>query len=79
VGSNSGQSVTDQSNSIKRKRYRRAYVNIRVREETLLAAKNFKKLQMCRAVVVVAHAFNFSTREVEAGRFLSSRPAWSTK
>jgi hypothetical protein len=28
---------------------------------------------------VVAHAFNPSTREVEAGRFLSSRPAWSTK
>jgi hypothetical protein len=28
---------------------------------------------------VVAHAFNPSTREAEAGRFLSSRPAWSTK
>jgi hypothetical protein len=28
---------------------------------------------------VVAHAFNPSTREVEAGRFLSSRPAWCTK
>ena len=28
---------------------------------------------------VVAHAFNPSTREVEAGGFLSSRPAWSTK
>jgi hypothetical protein len=27
---------------------------------------------------VVAHAFNPST-EAEAGRFLSSRPAWSTK
>ena len=27
----------------------------------------------------VAHAFNPSTREAEAGRFLSSRPAWSTK
>jgi hypothetical protein len=27
---------------------------------------------------VVAHAFNPSTREAEAGRFLSSRPAWST-
>jgi hypothetical protein len=25
------------------------------------------------------HAFNPSTREAEAGRFLSSRPAWSTK
>jgi hypothetical protein len=30
---------------------------------------------------VVAHAFNPSTweAEAEAGRFLSSRPAWSTK
>jgi hypothetical protein len=27
----------------------------------------------------VAHAFNPSTYEAEAGRFLSSRPAWSTK
>jgi hypothetical protein len=30
-------------------------------------------------VVVVAHAFNPSTWEAEAGRFLSLRPAWSTK
>ena len=28
---------------------------------------------------VVAHAFNPSTWEAEAGRFLSSKPAWSTK
>jgi hypothetical protein len=28
---------------------------------------------------VVVHAFNPSTREAEAGRFLSSRPAWSTE
>jgi hypothetical protein len=27
---------------------------------------------------VVAQAFNPSTREAEAGGFLSSRPAWST-
>jgi hypothetical protein len=27
----------------------------------------------------VAHAFNPSTWEAEAGKFLSSRPAWSTK
>jgi hypothetical protein len=29
--------------------------------------------------LVVAHAFNPSTWEAEAGGFLSSRPAWSTK
>jgi hypothetical protein len=28
---------------------------------------------------VVAHAFDPSTQEAEAGGFLSSRPAWSTK
>ena len=28
---------------------------------------------------MVTHAFNPSTQEAEAGRFLSSRPAWSTK
>jgi hypothetical protein len=28
---------------------------------------------------MVVHAFNSSTREAEAGGFLSSRPAWSTK
>jgi hypothetical protein len=28
---------------------------------------------------VLAHAFNPSTQEAEAGGFLSSRPAWSTK
>jgi hypothetical protein len=28
---------------------------------------------------VVAHAFNPSTGEAEAGGFLSSRPAWSSK
>ena len=28
---------------------------------------------------VVAHAFNPTTWEAEAGRFLSSRPAWSTE
>jgi hypothetical protein len=28
---------------------------------------------------VVAHAFNPSTWEAEAGEFMSSRPAWSTE
>jgi hypothetical protein len=29
--------------------------------------------------VVAAHAFNPSTREAEVGKFLSSRPAWTTE
>jgi hypothetical protein len=33
---------------------------------------------MCRtSQAVVADTFNLSTWEVEAGRFLSSKPAWS--
>jgi major histocompatibility complex class I len=36
-----------------------------------------KNTQLCRAVV--AHAFNPGTWEAEAGRFLSSRPDWSTE
>jgi hypothetical protein len=35
------------------------------------------KRKRCQAVVV--HAFNPSTSEAETGRFLSSRPAWSTE
>jgi hypothetical protein len=37
----------------------------------------FKKDLFGRAVV--AHTFNPSTQEAEAGGFLSSRPAWSTE
>ena len=33
----------------------------------------------CLSWAVVAHAFNLSTWEAEAGRFLSFRPAWSTE
>jgi hypothetical protein len=43
--------------------------------ETIQTKNNNKNLQPG----VVAHAFNPSTREAEAGGFLSSRPAWSTK
>ena len=42
-----------------------------------------KKKQDKTKLGMVAHAFNPSTREAEAeaeaGEFLSSRPAWSTK
>jgi hypothetical protein len=39
--------------------------------------KSLKKKKISGAVV--AHAFNPSTWEAEAGRYLSSRPAWSTE
>jgi hypothetical protein len=39
--------------------------------------KQNTKTKQSRAVVL--HAFDPSTWEAEAGRFLSSKPAWSTK
>jgi major histocompatibility complex class I len=36
-------------------------------------------MKMKAQLGVVAHAFNPSTREAEAGGFLSLKPAWSTK
>jgi hypothetical protein len=38
-----------------------------------------KKKENASMPAVVVHAFNPSTWEAEAGGFLSSRPAWSTK
>jgi hypothetical protein len=38
----------------------------------------FSRKCLIRQAVVV-HAFNLSTWEVEAGRFLSLRPGWSTE
>jgi hypothetical protein len=46
-------------------------------EVLILALKKKKKKKVSKAVV--AHAFSSSTWEAEAGRFLSSRPAWSTE
>jgi hypothetical protein len=36
-------------------------------------------IEVRQGQAVVAHAFNPSTWETEAGGFLSSRPAWSTE
>jgi hypothetical protein len=38
-----------------------------------------KRKKMVKEPGMVAHAFNPSTWEAEAGGFLSSRPAWSTE
>jgi hypothetical protein len=38
-----------------------------------------RKRERKREPGMVAHTFNPSTQEAEAGGFLSSRPAWSTK
>jgi hypothetical protein len=42
-------------------------------------SRHFIECPKCKKPGVVAHAFNPSTREAEAGGFLSSRPAWSTE
>jgi hypothetical protein len=41
--------------------------------------QTLESLELVRSRAVVAHAFNPSTREAEAGGFLSLRPAWSTE
>jgi major histocompatibility complex class I len=41
--------------------------------------KDFLEFNENEWLGVVVHAFNPSTQEAEAGGFLSSRPAWSTK
>ena len=43
-----------------------------------LGVKQIDKQEMPLTPGVVAHAFNPSTWEAEAGGFLSSKPSWST-
>jgi hypothetical protein len=38
-----------------------------------------KKKERKKELSMVVHAFNPSSREAEAGRFLNSKLAWSTK
>jgi hypothetical protein len=44
-----------------------------------ICSQKKNKKQKQKQPGVVAHAFNPSTWETEAGGFLSSRPAWSTE
>jgi hypothetical protein len=46
---------------------------------TMIQLTNLMKLKKEGQPPVVAHAFNPSTWEAEAGRFLSLKPAWSTE
>jgi hypothetical protein len=50
-------------------------------KKTKKKKKNKKPMFLRQSLTmgVVAHAFNPSTREAEAGKFLSLKPAWSTK
>jgi hypothetical protein len=47
--------------------------------ETLFRKKKTKTRTNKKSWAVVAHTFNPSTWEAEAGGFLSSRPAWCTE
>jgi hypothetical protein len=51
----------------------------REREREREKKKKKKKEEEEEEEGMVAHAFNPSTWEAEAGGFLSSRPAWSTE
>jgi hypothetical protein len=48
-------------------------------EDSYSVLTYIKERRKKKKLGVVAQAFNPSTREAEAGRFLSLRPAWSTK
>jgi hypothetical protein len=64
-------------------RSRRYYVTMCTQSNSEYRLKYKKKKKSLKARLaepgMVVHAFNPSTREAEAGEFLSSRPAWSTE
>jgi hypothetical protein len=51
---------------------------LRLRDRTR-STETFQQQKSILSRAVVAHSFNPSTWETEAGGFLSSRPGWSTR
>jgi hypothetical protein len=54
-------------------------LNFISRKPCVTYCKEINNLKRQKEPGVVAHIFNPSTWEAEAGGFLSSRPAWSTE
>jgi hypothetical protein len=47
--------------------------------QRLVTFRHSRYIPKASVLALVAHTFNTHTLEAEAGRSLSSRPAWSTK
>jgi hypothetical protein len=63
---------------------KRKVSEVHVADKSIIFHRNIKqssflKKEFSGRAVVVAHTFDPSTREAEAGGFLSSRPAWATE
>jgi hypothetical protein len=54
-------------------------IHLKIRKLRLREVRDHNSKKINAEPGVVAHPFNPSTREAEAGGFLNSRPAWSTK
>jgi major histocompatibility complex class I len=50
-----------------------------LRKIKIIIKRKRKRKRKAEWLGMVVHTFNPSTREAEAGRFLSLRPAWSTE
>jgi hypothetical protein len=55
------------------------YSSLELFDEIKMTISIYKFKEFHAFLAHVAHAFNPSTQEAEAGGFLSLRPAWSTK